>query len=238
MGLCSAFHKGRLKSPELVRHRFRTALSKVAQEVAPTQPFLTDSAGFGQTHRQTHKKPLRPMLNGLSGISIWSGRQDCFAISLRSSNPSCGLRRIAAVRLLSNPAAHRQKNPSRKREGFNFGRGDRIASPSRCARRTRGAAYAASPLRGSFRILPPIDKKTLLACEKGLILVGATGFEPATLCSQSRCASQAAPRPVSKRRRQTITNFTPVNAVSKYSSKLNVRDFKPAAQTYLTNDER
>jgi hypothetical protein len=108
---------------------------------------------------------------------------------------------------------------------------DRIASPSRCARRTRGAAYAASSLRGSFRILPPIDKKTLLACEKGLILVGATGFEPATLCSQSRCASQAAPRPVSKRRRQTITNFTPVNAVSKYSFKLNVRDFKPGAQT-------
>ena len=124
--LCSAFHKGRLKSPELVRHRFRTALSKIAQEVAPTQPFLTDSAGFGQTHRQTHKKPLRPILNGLSGISIWSGRQDCFAISLRSSNPRCGLRRIAAARLLSNPAAHRQKNPSRKREGFNFGRGDRI----------------------------------------------------------------------------------------------------------------
>ena len=53
--LCSAFHKGRLKIPELVRHRFRTALSKVAQEVVPTQPFLSGSAGFGQTHRQTHK---------------------------------------------------------------------------------------------------------------------------------------------------------------------------------------
>lgn len=31
--------------------------------------------------------------------------------------------------------------------------GDRIASPSRCARQTRGAATAASPLRGSFRTL-------------------------------------------------------------------------------------
>ena len=88
-------------------------------------------------------------------VFIWSGRQDCFAFSLRSSNPRCGYRRIATTWLLSNPVAQRQKNPPRKRDGFH--------------------------------------------------LVGATGFEPATLCSQSRCASQAAPRPVSKRRRQTIT---------------------------------
>ena len=226
-----------IKEDSKVLSWYDTGSARHSQKLPKKLPNTALFDRFGQTHRQTHKKPLRPILNGLSGISNWSGRQDCFAISLRSSNPRCGLRRIAAARLLSNPAAQRQKNPSRKREGFNFGRGDRIASPSRCARRTRGAAYAASPLRGSFRILPPSDKKTLLASEKGLILVGATGFEPATLCSQSRCASQAAPRPVSKRRRQTITNFTPVNAVSKYSFKLNVRDFKPAAQTYLTNDE-
>src|SRR4029453_5367327 len=29
-----------------------------------------------------------------------------------------------------------------------------------------------------------------------LLLVGTAGFEPATPCSQSRCADQAAPRPV------------------------------------------
>jgi hypothetical protein len=69
-------------------------------------------------------------------------------------------------------------------------------------------------LAGSSPVAPGRHKKALLVAEKdSSFLVGATGFEPATLCSQSRCASQAAPRPVSKRRRQTITNSTPVNTV-------------------------
>ena len=121
-----------IKEDSKVLSWYDTGSARHSQKLPKKLPNTALFDRFGQTHRQTHKKPLRPILNGLSGISNWSGRQDCFAISLRSSNPRCGLRRIAAARLLSNPAAHRQKNPSRKREGFNFGRGDRIASPSSC----------------------------------------------------------------------------------------------------------
>ena len=47
-------------------------------------------------------------------------------------------------------------------------------------------------------------------------MVGAAGFEPATLCSQSRCASQAALCPVNREREtKAKSQFHPVLFVAK-----------------------
>ena len=108
---------------------------------------------FGHTCRRDPFTMDIQVIAEFSPVFRWSGRRDCVAIyarKLASSNPGCGMRRIAVARLISNPS-----------------------------------------------FLP---------------VVGAEGFEPPTLCSQSRCASQAALRPVTKRMAKCITLRPPVNA--------------------------
>ena len=113
---------------------------------------------------------------------------------------------IGLILMLERPRWHKKAHLIAEK-GFNFGRGDRIASPSSCF---PGGTPFLKTLRqtcllAGSHLWRPATKKPFSQARRASILVGATGFEPATLCSQSRCASQAAPRPVSKRRRQTIT---------------------------------
>jgi hypothetical protein len=50
--------------------------------------------------------------------------------------------------------------------------------------------------KGSISGQPSEEPSAPLLSRGFVLVVGTAGFEPATPCSQSRCADQAAPRPV------------------------------------------
>ena len=70
---------------------------------------------------------------------------------------------------------------------------------------------AAARLFSNPRIPPTLQTQKKPPLARRFFLVGAEGFEPPTLCSQSRCASQAALRPDTKRRAKCIIISPSVN---------------------------
>ena len=120
--------------------------------------------------------------------------------------------------------------------------GDRIASPSRCARQTRGAATAASQLRGSFRTLAPLlTQKNPLRKRSGFSLVGLRGcyYEPVSIFLKRKSVPTASDEDAVTKLEQCAARPSGIERVTHLDLRRHAAYRQPAASLYLAqrNDD-